>query len=344
MFNTLEIFRSYCDQKFPEENRERMLKILYRSEITELEEKYGKGFFDWDSDQYWDFLSNLKVDSTKSKSFRQKASWSYINYLLSFYRDIIEYQMQETGNYHKNHLADKRFRSMDRVVGENDTVFTNEDFERLCVATNNVFPTGEAEFTELMIWLLYSGAYDFGEIVNLKPEDIDLQKKTAVIGNRTIHLKDRCVELLEINHEIPEYAVYRQINLMLPYHGSYVWFPCRMTKNVAKGIDPYDYTNAQHQERSEEQIRRQISKRFVKLREETNSYISYEMIYYLGIYNYLVERCGVDRLRVLLESSGNRGKQEESKELASYFQEYGAKIDYTTVDFYRLKHTLRQFL
>lgn len=340
---TADVIRRYCDQKFAEEKRDSMFRQLAREDLFNDEESFGKSFFEWDADDFEKFFAELKVDSTKSRSFRQTASWSYINYLLTYYREIMDYQMQETGIFRMNPLKDKRFRSLDRKV-HSDAVFSDSTFERMCAAIQGHFEYGEAEFTELIVWMFYSGFYDFSEIIELKPEDIDFENATARIGDRTVHLKDRCVELLEINHQIPEFDLYRQTNAMLPYHGSYVWFPVRMTKKTPNGENPYDYAAEIQESRTEHRIRSVISKYFVKLREETSSYISYEMIYYLGIYNFLVESCGEERTKELLTSTGNRGKTQEYNELRGYFESYCAKLKDDSVDFYRLKHSLRQFI
>ena len=131
---------------------------------------------------------------------------------------------------------------------------------------------------------------------------------------------------------------------MLTYHDSYIWFPYRMTKKVPVGVDPYDYNQALFEELTVNDVGKKISSRMIKLRKETNEYIGYDMIYYLGIYEYLVEQCGEERARTLIESSGNRGMREESHELKTLLMQYGYKDGGSTIDFYRVKHNLKQFL
>ena len=342
MQETADMIRSYCDYKFKEELRDKMYNVLARDSLFEEEEKLGKSFFEWSIDECESYLSNMKVDTTKSRSFRQTASWSYINYLVTYYRELFDYQMQQTGVFRMNPLRDKRFSSM---RGKNDTpVISSLTIERLGYVIHNSMDECEANFTELIIWLLYSGFYDYSEMVTLKQDEVDLEKATAVIGSRTVHLKPKCVELLKLNHAISEYNVYRQTNLMLTYHDSYIWFPYRMTKKVPVGIDPYDYNHEQFEELTVYDVSKKISNRMVKLRKETNEYIGYDMIYYLGIYEYLMEQCGEEKTRILLESSGNRGNREESMELKKLLTQYGYKDGGSTIDFYRVKHSLRQFL
>ena len=343
MQETADMIRSYCDQKFKEELRDKMYTRLARDSLFEEEEKLGKSFFDWNVDECEAYFTNMKVDTTKSRSFRQTASWAYINYLLTYYREMFDYQMQQTGIFKLNPLRDKRFSSMDRSKN-NVPVISSMTIERLGYVIHDSLDECEADFTELIIWLLYSGFYDYSEMVTLKKNHVDLEKRTAIIENRMVHLKPRCVELLKLNHMTEEYNVYRQTNLMLTYHDSYIWFPYRMTKRTPVGVDPYEFTHAQFEELSVEDVCKKISNRMVKLRKETNEYISYDMIYYLGIYEYLVERCGEDKTKVLLESSGNRGMREESMELKAYLSEYGYKDNGSSIDFYRVKHNLRQFI
>ena len=343
MQETADMIRSYCDYKFKEETRDKMYTVLARDSLFEEEEKLGKSFFEWSIDECEAYLTNMKVDTTKSRSFRQTASWAYINYLITYYRDLFDYQMQQTGVFRLNPLRDKRFVSMNQ--GKNDTpVISSQTIERICYVIHDSMDECEANFTELIIWLLYSGFYDYSEMVTLKKNQVDLENATAEIGNRTVHLKPRCVELLKLNHTISEYNVYRQTNLMLTYHDSYIWFPYRMTKKVPVGIDPYDYNQAQFEELSVYDVCKKISTRMVKLRKETNEYISYDMIYYLGIYEYLVEQCSKEKTRTLIESSGNRGMREESLELKALLTQYGYKDGGSTIDFYRVKHNLAQFL
>lgn len=343
--STFEIIQKYCEQRFEDETqRNSTYNALARPAILEEEARLQKNFFDFTEDELEHYILNLGY--IEQYGGGASVSQSYVRWIVSYYRDLFRFYMLETGRYFRNPFDDKRFRSISGFVKEDMSHFTKGTLERMTLSLMEHLEPGEAEFTSLFPWLFYSGVFDIPEIINMKDSDVDLAAGTATLGNRTIRLKEECIELLKKNHKIDKYKVYRITSFMIPYHGSYVWFPFR-EETPPDGVDAYTYAYEQNQSRTEARIGYIISKRMSKVREVCHTYIKPDIIYYRGVYDYMVSRCGEDRTReILMADKSSRAESiRNSDELLTYLREYGAKnADQDKRLIYAVKGNLRAFL
>ena len=341
--NTFEIISKYCDQKIEDDvQRPRTLNALARASLFEEEERLQKSFFDFSEDEIENYILNLCHSNIYGGG--KKLSQRYVRWLVSYYRDLFQFYMLETGHFFQNPFDDKRFRSIGGFVKEDMSQFTRGTLERLSLSIEEHFEPGEAEFTNMFLWLFYSGVFDIPELIDMKENDVDLLAGTATLSDRTIHLKEEAVDLLKKNHEIQEYRIHRFTNLMMPYHGSYIWFPYRKVTPPG-GIDSYDYAYAQHQARQENRVRDIVSKKMAKIRSVCNVYIKPDLLYYRGVYDYIVSRCGLARTSDLLLSDGRHTQDamDRADEFQMYLKEYGAK-SIKKDEIYITKGNLRAFL
>lgn len=340
---TLEMIKRYCEQKIENESqRIRTASVLARPFLFEEEERLQKCFFDFSVDEVEQYILNLCHSTNYGGG--KKVSQTYVRWLLSYYKDLFQFYMLETGRYFMNPFDDKRFRSIGGLVKEDFSNFTKGTLERLTLSIEEHFVPGEAEFTNMLLWLFYSGVFDITELLAIKEDDVDLQAGTAKLPDRMIHLKEECVDFMKKNHEIREYQSGRFTNLMMPYHGSYIWFPYREV-TPPDGTDSYVYAYNQHQARQETRVRDIVSKKLAKIREECNVYVKPDILYYRGIYDYVVSRCGIERMREILFSKGKHTEEamRNADEFQSYLKEYGAR--YIKKDeIYVTKGNLRAFL
>ena len=342
---TFDIIQQYCDQKIANEvQRSKVYASLARKELLEAESRFGKSFFQFSSDEIEQYLFSIS-NNIYYKGDNIRPSQSYIRFLISYYRDLFRFYNTVADVPIVNPMDNKRFRYIGSEVKNDLPIFTRDTLERLCLSIeehNEVFAKGDAEFTQLILWLFYSGCFDAGDIVEMKEKDVNLRKKTAKLKGRTIHLQDPCVELLKKNHLISEFESYRFTNLMLPYHDSYVWFPYRMTK-APDDSDPYDYAYKQQQERTFLRVKGLISIRLSKIREELGVFVQPSLLYHRGIYDYIVSQCGEERTRELLTAESGRNNMANVEEFNRYIEEYGARISNRT-ELFKIKGNLKVFL
>ena len=344
--STFDIIKQYCDQKFTNEiQRGKVYSSLARRELLDEESRLGKKFIQFSADEIEHYLFSIS-NTIYYKGDNIRPSQSYIRFLVSYYRDFFRYYNTIAEAPIINPMDDKRFRFIGSRVKNDLPIFTRETLEKICLSIDEhdeLFVKGDAEFTQLILWLFYSGCLDAGDIIELKEKDVNLQMKTAKLqGGRTIHLPDPCVELLKKNHMIPEFESYRFTNLMIPYHDSYVWFPYRM-KKTPDGSDPYDYAFQQQQERQLTRVKGSISVRLSKIRDGLNVFVKPTLLYYRGIYDYIVSRCGEERTRELLTTENGRSNMANVEEFNRYVDEYGARLSNRS-ELYIIKGNLKAFL
>ena len=217
MTNTREIIEEYCEQKFANDatRKPKIMASMSRDDLFEMEERLGKSFFEFTSDEMEDYFINLSPISA-----------TYMNQLISYYRDMIQWHMKQTGVYHENVLFDKRFKfSLSASRKDETPIVTKETLERVCLSLDEMFDSVEADLYKLLYWLCYSGCFDYNDLLTFKDKDIDMDARTIKIGNRKIHLKDECFELLKHHHDENMYQNYRFTSIMVPYHGSFIWIP-----------------------------------------------------------------------------------------------------------------------
>lgn len=339
--NTFDMFARYCEQYFPDESRRnRVYNLLARKELLEEENRLNKSFFEFSASEIEHYLSNL-YNNAYRRSDRIRPSKSYLRNLVSYYRRAFDYYIAETGEG-ENPMSDKRFRYLGFKSQDNITIFTRETLENLCLSIGERFDPGDAEFTQLILWLFYSGCFTLDDILVIQEDGVDFSRSVVHLPDRDIHPQEECMELLKRNHEIESYKAYKYTNLMLPYHGSYVWFPYRMTK-TPDGSDPYEYAFQQHQGRTPGRVRDLISKRLAKIRNEIGVLVRPDALYYRGIYDNIVSRCGKEHAKEIIWSDSGRNTLEETDEFKQYLREYGARVTDNS-EIYKIKRTLSEFL
>ena len=335
--NTFDVIQQYCEQKFSdEERRRRQFNALARQELLDAEEKFGKSFFAFSVEEIIEYINSLVSKNVKHVR-GVKISQGYVRNICTYYRDIFNYYMAYTGNYFYNPFSDRRIRHLGVNIKNDTPVFTRGTLERITLSIGEHLDNGEAQFVQLLLWLAYSGCFDVDEIMNIQEDDVDLIAKTAKIEDRTIRLKDECVELLKINRSMGEYTIYKRTNYLIPYHNSFVYFP--FCKSFVSDQDPYEYAYEQQQARERNVLRNVISRLFTKVRERCRVSIQLELIYYRGLYDFIVERCGTERTAELLSVGKRRVSSEDVAELESYLAEYGGHRD-----IFQAKGRMRRFI
>ena len=157
--------------------------------------------------------------------------------------------------------------------------------------------------------MFYEGFPEAIDIVNLKEDDINHEKKTAIVKGREIQLSDRLYELLvKLNH-MDEYPAHRGSYLLLSYRGSYFKFPTRAKFEKEFNDRPPEYW-AGHISR--------LFNRDIKNKLDIN--INARTLYLRGFYDYMVNKVGQEETDRLIMSIRN---SDDSRKIMSLAEEYG---------------------
>lgn len=344
MTKTEEMIQKYFDQKLgdDEAKRKRYFRMIARPELAEAEEQYGKDIFHFSIDELENYLTNMRL-STRFKNTGKSVSQANMRSIIGWYRDLFDFYMVETGEYFLNPFRDKRLTKLPGKVKDDLPIFTRDTLEKLAVSCETVFSEGEAAMMQSILWMHYCGCFSLNEILDIKDDDVNLDDHYAVLEDRRINLTPECVEALRNNHRVEFYSIHNARNYMCPYHGSYLWLPFK-TKAMQTYQEEYNYAMSKQQERPADQMRHVVSIKLTKLRNETGVIFAVDTIYYRGIYDFLVEKCGEEHTKEIIESATNsKLGQIIANELQDYLIEYGARVTSKT-EHYRIKNAMKQFI
>lgn len=159
-----------------------------------------------------------------------------------------------------------------------------------------VYDYGEeqAGYLELILLLFYSGFKNYNEIINVEKNDIHWNTKSVSVDGRTIVLTDQCAKLLQ-----------RYINSAY-VHGKYKLFYIVQWKNK---IFPYMVLAANR----DKFVDYDLSDLKYVLAQQYSYYIlkpykmkvSYQMMYYLGLYDRIVQSYGLQRANDIIYGHGS---------------------------------------
>ena len=280
--------RELFDEYFQDKDESYLKKVRVqedRPEVYAYEKKIGKQLIDMNVDELFDMISTFNTDGF---------SISYTSYdsIAVLYRKIFEYYID---NYEliRNPWNDKRMRgaaAYERLARDKTPV----TWELVEAAIKEVYKVNEddrAKYIECIIRLFYNGFEKAEEIVALKEDMIDFENSTVNLSGRVFHLDSRCMELLIYVHNMDTMKGWRGDYTMATWHDGYFKYPIRPSEQVAFETRPMgQIANL---------INRTISER---LRKGIGFDINYRMLYFLGFYDFLVEKFGKARTNEILTS------------------------------------------
>lgn len=253
------------------------------------------------------------IKTFSNKSFSNKVyKMSYRTYdtLLSILRDFFNWYID---NYEviKNPCNDKKIKGRNVVAlfADDVKIFDKDAMEEAIERIRNDQIEEYADYQEAIIRMFYEGFPEAIDIVNLKEDDINHEKKTAIVKGREIQLSDRLYELLvKINH-MDEYPAHRGSYLLLSYRGSYFKFPTRAKFEKEFNDRPPEYW-AGHISR--------LFNRDIKNKLDIN--INARTLYLRGFYDFMVDTVGKEETDRLIMSIRN---SDDSRKIMSLAEEYG---------------------
>lgn len=302
---------SLLDEYFttrPETTAKKIRGQIDRPELYSYEKEIGKPLVDMESQEIAEMIKTFSNKSFSNKVY--KMSYRTYDTLLSILRDFFNWYID---NYEviKNPCNDKKIKGRNVVAlfADDVKIFDKDAMEEAIERIRNDQIEEYADYQEAIIRMFYEGFPEAIDIVNLKEDDINHEKKTAIVKGREIQLSDRLYELLvKINH-MDEYPAHRGSYLLLSYRGSYFKFPTRAKFEKEFNDRPPEYW-AGHISR--------LFNRDIKNKLDIN--INARTLYLRGFYDYMVSKVGQEETDRLIMSIRN---SDDSRKIMSLAEEYG---------------------
>ena len=302
---------SLLDEYFttrPETTAKKIRGQIDRPELYSYEKEIGKPLVDMDSQEIAEMIKTFSNKSFSNKVY--KMSYRTYDTLLSILRDFFNWYID---NYEviKNPCNDKKIKGRNVVAlfADDVKIFDKDAMEEAIERIRNDQIEEYADYQEAIIRMFYEGFPEAIDIVNLKENDINHEKKTAIVKGREIQLSDRLYELLvKINH-MDEYPAHRGSYLLLSYRGSYFKYPTRAKFEKEFNDRPPEYW-AGHISR--------LFNRDIKNKLDIN--INARTLYLRGFYDYMVNKVGQEETDRLIMSIRN---SDDSRKIMSLAEEYG---------------------
>ena len=302
---------SLLDEYFttrPETTAKKIRGQIDRPELYSYEKEIGKPLVDMESQEIAEMIKTFSNKSFSNKVY--KMSYRTYDTLLSILRDFFNWYID---NYEviKNPCNDKKIKGRNVVAlfADDVKIFDKDAMEEAIERIRNDQIEEYADYQEAIIRMFYEGFPEAIDIVNLKEDDINHEKKTAIVKGREIQLSDRLYKLLvKINH-MDEYPAHRGSYLLLSYRGSYFKFPTRAKFEKEFNDRPPEYW-AGHISR--------LFNRDIKNKLDIN--INARTLYLRGFYDYMVNKVGQEETDRLIMSIRN---SDDSRKIMSLAEEYG---------------------
>lgn len=302
---------SLLDEYFttrPETTAKKIRGQIDRPELYAYEKEIGKPLVDMESQEIAEMIKTFSNKSFSNKVY--KMSYRTYDTLLSILRDFFNWYID---NYEviKNPCNDKKIKGRNVVAlfADDVKIFDKDAMEEAIERIRNDQIEEYADYQEAIIRMFYEGFPEAIDIVNLKEDDINHEKKTAIVKGREIQLSNRLYELLvKINH-MDEYPAHRGSYLLLSYRGSYFKFPTRAKFEKEFNDRPPEYW-AGHISR--------LFNRDIKNKLDIN--INARTLYLRGFYDFMVDTVGKEETDRLIMSIRN---SDDSRKIMSLAEEYG---------------------
>lgn len=325
--DTKEVFDLYF-KDIPYETTRRTRQQVDRPEVYSFEELKGKQIFDLDVDELFELLLSFNNERKLGDS-NFSVSYGTYDQISSMYRSIWNFYIDNI-EVIRNPWNDKRMRGTAATerLAKSKEAFTYEIVDKAINNLYNEYPADNytPKYIECLLLLFYNGFAESQEIVLLKEDMINFKTHEIRLTGRTIHLSDRCFELLQYIHNLDEIETPRGTYRAVPYHDGYFKFVVR-----ARDADSFQTKTLTE---AGAVLTRKIT---MCVRKKFGIDINYRILYLLGFYDYIVKETSPERARELVLSVRDG---DDSQELVKYAVQYGVVADNVTY----IKKILRPFI
>lgn len=289
MSKTKEYLNRYLDTK-PEKTRIKIRKMIDRDEVYRFEEKLGKTIFEMDIDEV---IAMLQTFNRRSRG-KTKISYRTMDAIISLFRGLFDWYIENV-EVVKNPFNSKRLRGRSAEIFYTEVKtekISKEKIEKAITALRNRENEEYADYCEAIIRMFFEGFATTYDIVSMKDEDIDHERKTVTIRGKEHQLSDRLYGLLVKVHNMEYLPAYRGEYVMVSFDGSYFKFPTR-----ASFVDV---------ERDSAYWQMYISRLFKnKINACFDFDVNYRNVYLCGLYEKIAEKYGREKTNEMITSVGD---------------------------------------
>ena len=297
-----------------------------KPEVYAYEQKIGKELIDMDVDDLFGLINELK-QKRKGQEISYMISYASYDQTATILRSIFEWYIDNITPI-KNPLNDKRMKGSAAVarLAKDREPFRWSVVEEVIRNLHHDKDEDNADYIELILLLFYCGFSKAEEIVQMKAEMINHRNHTVRVSGRTIWLSERCYLLLEKFNNLQEVPAWRGKFAVVSWHNSYFKFLVRPSNESS--IDKRPMSSMC------DIINRAIA---TNVNDAYGVKINYNILYYLGFYDFLVSKYGEDATDNMLISVRD---SDAVQCLMNAAEEYG--IDVNNIS--HLKRNMRPFV
>lgn len=313
---------------FPPEVARKNRTHIDRPEVYAYEEKFGKQIFDMDVDELIGLMLSFSVRRLSGGG--SAISYSTFDGIVSLFRRLWNWYIENV-DVIKNPWNDKRLRGRElvKLYADNREAFSYDTIKRVIARMYQEYEGESSEYAkylECLMLLFYNGFAESQEIVSFTEDMIDFVNHTITIPRTTIHLSDRCFELLQYVHSLKQIPTLRRTLAAVPYHDGYF--------KVAIAQSEVDTFQEKSLKEAGGTLVRKIS---ANVKNKYNITINYRMIYLTGFYDYIVGQVGKERANEMITSVR---VDQDIQDLLQLAKKYGFASDNVTY----IKRQLRPFI
>ena len=326
--STARIINDFFDATATPEYKARNLKTIDRPEVYAYERELDKQIFDMDVDELRGLM--LSLNKRRVVGDDSKISYTTFDFISSVFRQLWNWYIDNV-RVIKNPWNDKRLRGREltKLYAENRESFSYANIKEIIDKIKfdyEILAPDYSKYLECLILLFYDGFAESKEIVTFTEDMIDFENHTITIPRTTIHLSDRCFELLQHLHGLNTIDNLRTTVATVSYHEGY--FKLLIAQSEIGAFQDRDLTYAAAT------IMRKFSMNIAK---KYGIDFNYRMVYLTGFYDYMVRQIGKDRTNEILTSFKVADDVHELMRLA---KEYGYNSDNVTY----IKRQMRPYI
>ena len=253
-----------------------------RPEVYAFEEKIGKQLIEMNDEELLDMIATFRSNNFNDNYYSVYGSYPQIS---SIYKRVFEWYCRHekpiVNPWNQRNMRGSA--GVNRLIERCDSVLTLDYVNELIDKLHNDCTEERANYVECIVRMFLNGVYESSQIVNMKEDDIDFDKKTIRLSGTgaIITMDDRCAKLLQLVSKMTTIPSVRQSIFMVTWHGNYFKYPMRWPERTD------DYDNVYIGRIINKQINEFISRPY-------KADINAVKLFYLGFYLHLVDVYGKD--------------------------------------------------
>lgn len=316
LISTKELLDRYYDS-LDSKSAKRSRAQIDKPELYYYENEIGKELIDMDVEDLYGLIFEFG-NKRNGKEIQYLASHSSFDQITTILRSLFNFYIDNVQPI-KNPLNDKRMRGMEAMkrLSKGRKSFDWGVVEDVIKRLHDDLEENRADYVELILLLFHDGFSTASEIVTVTENMIDHDNKTVMMPDRTIQLSDRCYELLVKFNQMDFIKNSRVGFALCSWHSSYFKFAVRRSNK--------DTIDGKPQSIMSDKINRCI------IENVNNRYdikINYRNLFFLGFYEYIVKKHGVEKTNEMLTSFRNAEHIAEITNLAKEYGVYGVNISH----------------